>query len=54
MEQAEKREIPGEVEGFIMKPPLASQVLWLRGQHCCELTMSLFPHVSDVQSCTAP
>ena len=54
MEQAEKRVIPVAVEGFIMKPSLASHVLELSGQHCCELTMFELAHWSAVQSWTAP
>lgn len=54
MEQAEKRSIPWAVDGFMMNLSPASQVLELRGQHCCELTMFESPQVSDVQSCTAP
>jgi hypothetical protein len=54
IEHAEKRVMPLAVEGFMMNPSPASQVLELRGQHCCALTKLEFAHWSDVQSCTAP
>jgi len=54
MEQGLKSAMPSPVEGFMMYLEPASQVVELRGQHCCALTTWLLAQVEESQSCTAP
>lgn len=52
--QGENCVMPLEVLGFMMYAPPASQVVLLRGQHCCAATVCPSLQVDDVQSWTAP